>query len=180
MVLKHGSNSPKWNAFEMKFAGQTQALKNEADRLKQMSARHRRSRSVTSCYDPSSFGADASAANWQMPDMARLSLNGSSVSPRGGYGLWQQPALTPLRRKNRGVTLDNFSLTLPRHRFVGPSLTRRVACISRFCGNLQRLSAWYRRVLQLTPRFENSWSGSSFGLPFSSCNLLVWCSSILQ
>ncbi|EES06922.1 hypothetical protein BDA96_04G181200 [Sorghum bicolor] len=67
--------------------GQTQALKNEAERLKQMSARHRRSRSVTSCYDPTSFGADASAVNWQMPDMGRLSLNGSSVSPRGGYGL---------------------------------------------------------------------------------------------
>jgi hypothetical protein len=69
-------------------AGQTQALKNEAERLKQMSARHRRSRSVTSCYDLSSFGADATAVNWQMPDMARLSLNGSSsVSPRSGYGI---------------------------------------------------------------------------------------------
>ena len=98
MVPEHGSNSSKWNAFEMKPAGQTHALKNEAERLKQMSARHRRSRSVTSCYDPSSFRADASAVNWQMPDMARLNLNGSSVSPRGGYGLWQQPALTPLRR----------------------------------------------------------------------------------
>ncbi|KAL6634214.1 hypothetical protein ACP70R_026885 [Stipagrostis hirtigluma subsp. patula] len=43
---------------------QTQALKNEAERLKQMSARHRRSRSVTSCYDPSPFGADAPAVNW--------------------------------------------------------------------------------------------------------------------
>ncbi|OEL26228.1 hypothetical protein BAE44_0012753 [Dichanthelium oligosanthes] len=66
--------------------GQTQALKNEAERLKQMSARHRRSRSVTSCYNPSPYG-DTSAVNWQMPDMAKLSLNGSSVSPRGGYGL---------------------------------------------------------------------------------------------
>ncbi|KAL6619464.1 hypothetical protein ACP70R_034603 [Stipagrostis hirtigluma subsp. patula] len=67
--------------------GQTQALKNEAERLKQMSARHRRSRSVTSCYDPSPFGADASAVNWQMLDMGKLSLNGSPVPPRGGYGL---------------------------------------------------------------------------------------------
>ncbi|GJN21247.1 hypothetical protein PR202_gb08708 [Eleusine coracana subsp. coracana] len=67
--------------------GQTQALKNEAERLKQMSGRHRRSRSVTSCYDPSPFGADASAVNWQMLDMAKLSLNGSPAPPRGGYGL---------------------------------------------------------------------------------------------
>lgn len=66
--------------------GQTQALKNEAERLKRMSAR--RSRSATaSCYDPGSFsfGADASSVSWQMPDMARLSLNGGS--PRGSYGL---------------------------------------------------------------------------------------------
>jgi hypothetical protein len=75
------------NVFEMKSAGQTQALKNEAERLKQMSARHRRSRSVTSCYNLTPYG-DAPAVNWQMPDMAKLSLNGSSVSPRGGgYGL---------------------------------------------------------------------------------------------
>ena len=74
------------NVFEMKSAGQTQALKNEAERLKQVSARHRRSRSVTSCYNPSPYG-DASPVNWQMPDMAKLSLDGSSVSPRGGYGL---------------------------------------------------------------------------------------------
>ncbi|KAJ1279415.1 hypothetical protein BS78_04G154800 [Paspalum vaginatum] len=67
--------------------GQTQALKNEAERLKQMTGHHRRSRSVASCYDPSPFGADASAVNWQIPDMARLNLNGSSVSPRGSYGL---------------------------------------------------------------------------------------------
>ncbi|KAF8693350.1 hypothetical protein HU200_038739 [Digitaria exilis] len=66
--------------------GQTQALKNEAERLKQMSARHRRSRSVTSCYSTSPYG-DASAVNWQMPDMAKLNLNGRSVSPRGSYGL---------------------------------------------------------------------------------------------
>lgn len=67
--------------------GQTQALKNEVERLKQTSAHHRRSRSVTSCYDLSPFGADTTAVNWQMPDMARLNLNGSSVSPRGSYGL---------------------------------------------------------------------------------------------
>uniref|UniRef100_A0A0A9GFA0 BZIP domain-containing protein n=1 Tax=Arundo donax TaxID=35708 RepID=A0A0A9GFA0_ARUDO len=67
--------------------GQTRALKNEAERLKQMSACHRRSRSVTSCYDPSVFAADASAVNWQMLDMGKLSLNGSPVPPRGGYGL---------------------------------------------------------------------------------------------
>jgi hypothetical protein len=72
--------------FEMKCAGQTQALKNEAERLKQMSGRHRRSRSVNSCLDPSP-GGDASAINWQMLDMARLSLNGSPAHPRGGYGL---------------------------------------------------------------------------------------------
>ncbi|CAL4918240.1 unnamed protein product [Urochloa decumbens] len=66
--------------------GQTQALKHEAERLKQMPTRHRRSRSVTSCYNPSPYG-DVSAVNWQMPDMTKLSLNGSSVSPRGGYGL---------------------------------------------------------------------------------------------
>lgn len=65
--------------------GQTQALKNEAERMKQMSARHRRSRSVTSCYDPSPFGADTSPVNWQMLDMAKLSLNGSPAPPRGGY-----------------------------------------------------------------------------------------------
>nr|CAB3503789.1 unnamed protein product [Digitaria exilis] len=29
----------------------------------------------------------ASAINWQMPDMAKLNLNGRSVSPRGSYGL---------------------------------------------------------------------------------------------
>ncbi|CAL4968963.1 unnamed protein product [Urochloa decumbens] len=64
--------------------GQTQALKNEAERLKQISARHRRSRSFTSCYSPSPYG-DTSSVNWQMPDMAKLSLN-SSISPRGGGG----------------------------------------------------------------------------------------------
>jgi hypothetical protein len=71
----------------MECAGQTQALKNEAERLKQMSGRHRRSRSVNSCYDPSPSGGDTSAINWQMLDMARLSLNGSPAHPRGGYGL---------------------------------------------------------------------------------------------
>lgn len=85
-VLEHYLDSPKQYVSEMKFSGQTQALKNEAERLKQMSARHRRSRSVTSCYSPSPYG-DASAVNWQMPDMAKLNLNGRSVSPRGSYGL---------------------------------------------------------------------------------------------
>lgn len=125
-VLEHCLGPPKWNVFEMNYAGQTQALKNEAERLKQVSARHRRSRSVTSCYNPSPYG-DASAINWQMPDMAKLSLNGRSVSPRGGYGLWQRQALTR-QKKNPASTLDNFSLTLPRHRFELRSngWTRRV------------------------------------------------------
>ncbi|CAN6272955.1 unnamed protein product [Urochloa humidicola] len=65
--------------------GQTLALKSEVERLKQISARHRRSRSFTSCYSPSPYG-DASAVDWQMPDMAKLNLNRSSFSPRGGYG----------------------------------------------------------------------------------------------
>lgn len=68
--------------------GQTQILKKETERLKQISVRHRRSRSVT-CFETSSFGADPSAFNWQTLDMAKLSLNGSSVPapPSGGYGL---------------------------------------------------------------------------------------------
>jgi hypothetical protein len=73
---------------EMKSAGQTLALKNEAERLKQVSGRHRRSRSVNSCYNPCPSRADAAAAvNWQMLDMAKLSLNGCPAPPRGGYGL---------------------------------------------------------------------------------------------
>lgn len=69
--------------------GQTLFLKKETERLKQISARHRRSRSVTSCFETDSFGADPSAINWQMIDMSQLSLNGSPVPvpPRGGYGL---------------------------------------------------------------------------------------------
>ncbi|CAN6251817.1 unnamed protein product [Urochloa humidicola] len=66
--------------------GQTQALKNEVERLKHISARHRRSRSFTSSYSTSPYG-DASAVDWQMPDMAKLNLNRGSFSPRGGYGL---------------------------------------------------------------------------------------------
>ncbi|KAG8059049.1 hypothetical protein GUJ93_ZPchr0002g25470 [Zizania palustris] len=67
--------------------GQTQILKKETERLKQLSVRHRRSRSVTSCFEPNSFGADPSAINWQMLDMSKLSLNGSAAPPRGGYGM---------------------------------------------------------------------------------------------
>uniref|UniRef100_J3LDK9 BZIP domain-containing protein n=1 Tax=Oryza brachyantha TaxID=4533 RepID=J3LDK9_ORYBR len=70
--------------------GQTQMLKKETERLKQVSARHRRSRSVASCFEAnSSFGAaDPSAISWQMlDDMSRLSLNGSAAPPRGGYGI---------------------------------------------------------------------------------------------
>lgn len=69
--------------------GQTHFLKKETERLKQISARHRRSRSVTSCFEPGSIGADSSAVNWQTVDMSKLSLNGSPVPvpPRGGYGL---------------------------------------------------------------------------------------------
>ncbi|KAM3241822.1 hypothetical protein ACQJBY_054517 [Aegilops geniculata] len=69
--------------------GQTHFLKKETERLKQISARHRRSRSVTSCFEPGSIGADPSAINWQTVDMSKLSLNGSPapVPPRGGYGL---------------------------------------------------------------------------------------------
>lgn len=69
--------------------GQTHFLKKETERLKQISARHRRSRSVTSCFEPGSIGADSSAVNWQTVDMSKLSLNGSPVPvpPRGGFGL---------------------------------------------------------------------------------------------
>ncbi|KAL5213043.1 hypothetical protein ABZP36_023890 [Zizania latifolia] len=67
--------------------GQTQILKKETERLKQISARHRRSRSATSCFEPNSFGADPSAINWQMLDMSKLSLNGGAVPPRGGFGM---------------------------------------------------------------------------------------------
>ncbi|KAI4980145.1 basic leucine zipper 34 isoform X2 [Hordeum vulgare subsp. vulgare] len=69
--------------------GQTHFLKKETERLKQISVRHRRSRSVTSCFEPGSIGADPSAINWQTLDMSNLSLNGSPVPvpPRGGYGL---------------------------------------------------------------------------------------------
>lgn len=69
--------------------GQTHFLKKETERLKEISVRHRRSRSVTSCFEPGSIGADPSAINWQTFDMSKLSLNGSPVPvpPRGGYGL---------------------------------------------------------------------------------------------
>ncbi|EAY86183.1 hypothetical protein OsI_07560 [Oryza sativa Indica Group] len=68
--------------------GQTQMLKKETERLKQLSVRHRRSRSVTSCFEANSFGGDPSAINWQMLDMSKLSLNGGAVvPPRGGYGM---------------------------------------------------------------------------------------------
>ncbi|KAI4983912.1 hypothetical protein ZWY2020_036021, partial [Hordeum vulgare] len=68
--------------------GQTHFLKKETERLKQISVRHCRSRSVT-CFEPGSIGADPSAINWQTLDMSNLSLNGSPVPvpPRGGYGL---------------------------------------------------------------------------------------------
>ncbi|KAE8795083.1 hypothetical protein D1007_30023 [Hordeum vulgare] len=59
--------------------GQTHFLKKETERLKQISVRHRRSRSVTSCFEPGSIGADPSAINWQTLDMSNLSLNGSPV-----------------------------------------------------------------------------------------------------
>lgn len=80
---------PHSKAYDAIFAGQTHFLKKETERLKQISVRHRRSRSVTSCFEPGSFGADPSAINWQMLDMSKLSLNGSPVPvpPRGGYGL---------------------------------------------------------------------------------------------
>jgi hypothetical protein len=73
--------------FGMKSAGQTLALKNEAERLKQVSSRHRRSRSINLWYDPCLSGEDGAAVNWQMLDMAKQSLNGSPAPPRGGYGL---------------------------------------------------------------------------------------------
>jgi hypothetical protein len=38
---------------------------------------------------------------------------------------------------SRGITLDNFSLTLPRHIFEGPSLTRISVGFAEFCRGYQ-------------------------------------------
>jgi hypothetical protein len=70
----------------IKNSGVSQALKNEVERLKQISGRHRRSRSMASCSDMVSPGqpdwgphGNSLAMNWQMLDMSKLSLGGSSV-----------------------------------------------------------------------------------------------------
>ncbi|XP_020111284.1 basic leucine zipper 61 [Ananas comosus] len=65
--------------------GQMQSLKNEAEKLKLISSRHRRSRSTASCFEANiPFETDPSAVNWKMLDMGKLNLSGTQSPPSQG------------------------------------------------------------------------------------------------
>lgn len=62
-----------------------QSLKNEAEKLKLISSRHRRSRSTASCFEANiPFETDPSAVNWKMLDMGKLNLSGTQSPPSQG------------------------------------------------------------------------------------------------
>jgi len=66
--------------------GQYQSLKNEAERLKAIYGRHRRTKSAASCFEPGTAEADPSITTWQMLDFGKLSLGGNPVPLRHGLG----------------------------------------------------------------------------------------------
>ncbi|PKA59108.1 Transcription factor RF2a [Apostasia shenzhenica] len=65
--------------------GEYQNLKNEAERLKMISAKHRRSKSIASCLESGQRENVPSGINWQSLDFEKLNLGGGSVS--NNYGL---------------------------------------------------------------------------------------------
>ncbi|KAJ6821027.1 basic leucine zipper 19 isoform X1 [Iris pallida] len=66
--------------------GQYRCLKNEADRLKGIYGRHRRSRSASSSLEMDAAEADRLGASWQMLDFEKLNLSESQVLLRHGFG----------------------------------------------------------------------------------------------
>lgn len=56
--------------------GQHQSLKNEAERLRMICGRHRRSKSVAACFEMDPSELDPSPINWQMLDLGKLNLGG--------------------------------------------------------------------------------------------------------
>ncbi|CAL9102132.1 basic leucine zipper 6-like isoform X1 [Musa acuminata AAA Group] len=71
--------------------GQHQSLKNEAERLRMICGRHRRSKSVAACFEMDPSELDPSPINWQMLDLGKLNLGGSVF-------LWQRSKTTLSRR----------------------------------------------------------------------------------
>lgn len=68
--------------------GQFQYLKSEAERLKMIYGRHRRSKSSASSFGIGRSPTQSSEACWQMLDMGKLSLSGSRVPMKQGPGRW--------------------------------------------------------------------------------------------
>ncbi|THU58974.1 hypothetical protein C4D60_Mb03t20120 [Musa balbisiana] len=67
--------------------GQHQSLKNEAERLRMIYGRHRRSKSAASCFGTSpSVVIDPSPIDWQTLDLGKLSLGRNQVSLNHGLG----------------------------------------------------------------------------------------------
>ncbi|CAL9115393.1 basic leucine zipper 34-like isoform X2 [Musa acuminata AAA Group] len=68
--------------------GQHQSLKNEAERLRMIYGRHRRSKSAALCFgtSPSVVVVDPSPIDWQTLDLGKLSLGGNQVSMKHGLG----------------------------------------------------------------------------------------------
>ncbi|XP_010912379.1 basic leucine zipper 34 [Elaeis guineensis] len=68
--------------------GQYQTLKSEAERLKVIYGRHRRSKSAASCFEMGPLNTDTSEVSWQILDMGKLSLGESPVPMKHGLGRW--------------------------------------------------------------------------------------------
>lgn len=66
--------------------GQYRCLKNEADRLKGIYGRHRRSRSASSRMEMDAAEDDRLGASWQMLDFEKLNLSENPVLLRHGFG----------------------------------------------------------------------------------------------
>lgn len=64
--------------------GQHHSLKNEAERLRMICGRHRRSKSAASCFEIPPV--DSSTISWQMLDFGNLSLGGSRASFKHNLG----------------------------------------------------------------------------------------------
>lgn len=66
--------------------GEYQSLKNEAERLKAIYGRHRRTKSTASCFEAGTAETGPSGTSWQMSDFGKLSLGGNSVvSLKNGF-----------------------------------------------------------------------------------------------
>ncbi|XP_026658808.2 basic leucine zipper 34-like [Phoenix dactylifera] len=66
--------------------GQYQTLKSEAERLKMIYGRHRRSKSAAACFEMGPTTTDTSQVSRGMLDMGKLSLGGSPVAMKHGLG----------------------------------------------------------------------------------------------